>query len=1074
MAEEARGPGQTDGTDRTDRTDQTETEGSGEVKDPDVFGSARLILFDAKAGSPLPDVEVRVGPVSMGRTNEDGSLTLELFADLYHFTLLREGHAPLEVAFRILPEESIEVIAEVDSDAEEVTLSIEKADAAAKKQTAVAKKAVISLIRGTLINEETKEPYGDARIFIRGLPAEARTDEAGRFEIQVPVGVHDLVAVHAEFGTLTRSGIEVKEGAPAALTIETAATGVALDEFTVTEPRIEGATVDQLQERREANTVTDIIGAEQMSKSGDSNAASALKRVTGVTIVGDKFVYVRGLGDRYSSTMLNGLRLPSPDPERRVVPLDMFPAVILDSMTIQKTYSPEMPGEFGGGVVNLRTKGYPKKGFFKIELGTAITAGSTFTTQAVGTDHGKTDWLGIDGGHRAIPDMLREATLESVLVMGDMFTPGYTAEELAAISRSLPNNWGLEERRLPPDASLTLTGGHSLKIKKATLGFMASGIYKNEWDAVETEVKDYTAAEGSDGEIELTAANQYEFVDVTNTFTLGGILTVGADLGEDQSIQSNTIINRITDDSVWVYEGYSQDRDTKLCSYNFEWKERMLFTQQVLGSHVLWPAQKLRLDWRYAYSKAGREEPDIRRFTYDYSEVDEAWAASTHNSGNAREWIAVDDRAHDIGWDLIFPFTQWTDEAGELRAGGVALLRDREVSTRRFAYNGIPSLDIEKRRLQPPETFFADEEVIGENGLALVETTLPTDNYTGEQELFAGYLSGKIPLGLGLTATGGIRFEHSKQVVSTFEMFNPDEAVGSTIDTMDYLPAVGLTYAFWKDMLVRAGYGKTVNRPDFREMSPGCALSYAGGYEICGAPEEIDNPEWSPDAPPDVPRTVPYQLQRAEIHNVDLRWEWYFGTMESLSFGGFFKEFTNPLERMLMSGTGAKRAILFNAKGARNFGLELDFRKNFGFIKPPLEDLYVAGNATWVRSRIELHETSLAAQTSTERPLQGQSPFIVNMVLGYDNADLGTSLALLYNVFGERIATVGTSGRPDIYEQPFHQLDFVARQKLKKEFALSFKAQNLIDLPVAFTQGGNPTKKYNKGRYFTLSAGWTY
>ena len=1017
----------------------------------DTFGKVRFVVFDAETDVPVPNLSILVKTVRVGTTNEDGVADVELFGGLYHFTLDIGDGVDREVALRVLPEKSVEAIVSIHPDNDEVALSLEFSSEA-KDAAASADDVAVSSIKGTVVHDETGEGIQAARIFVRGLPVEAQTDAQGRFEIQVPIGVHDIVVVHSEYGTVTQSGVAVTEGAPAEVTITTAPVGVELQELTVTAPRIEGSTVDILKERKETTQVSDVIGAEQMAKSGDSNAAAALKRVTGVTIVGGKYVYVRGLGERYSSTRLNGLGLPSPDPERRVVPLDMFPAAILDSMVIQKTYSPDAPGEFGGGVVDLRTKGYPDELTLKIGLSTGVNVGSTFRNTAFSSDGGPTDFLGIDGGHRELPGIVKDATDDAALETGDRFKKGYSESDLSKFSRAMPKNWGIEKRRLPPDFKVSLTGGNGFKIKQSKLGFLASVIYKNDWDYLEKDVNTCKIVNQENNE--LGYSNRYRFFETTNTITLGGVLALGADLGEDHHLRANTIVNRITDDGLWRYQGRSFDADLDIKVYNYEWTERMIFSEQVLGTHAL--GEHLELDWRYAYSSADRKEPDKRFIRYDYMPDEDSWKASGHPNSNRRDYLLVDDKAHDLGLDLKWKFKQWSDEDAFVKGGGAVFLKDREVDVRRFKYEPIDNVDIEARKASP-EAFFVDENM-GADGMLLVEATNATDNYKGEHDIFAGYLLSELPLGRGFKVTGGVRLEQSDQVVRTRSLFDSDESEEKRINELDILPAVVFVYEFEPDMVVRLGYGKTVNRPDFSEMTPGCSSSFVGGYDNCGAweSEDFDN-----------------KLKRAQIHNVDVRWEWYPSQGESISFGGFFKAFIDPIENVVKAGTDKVKFVM-NALSARNFGLELDFRKDLSFIHEKASDLYLAGNATWVFSRVRIPDITEVVQTNKNRPLQGQSPYILNGQLGYDNADIGTSAVLLYNVFGKRISDVGVLGLPDVYEQPFHQLDFVVKQKIKSHFSLGFSAKNLIDGKVSFKQGDKIRKSYKKGRYFGLSASFTY
>ncbi len=1035
----------------------------------DKLGETKILVFSKGVFNPVVGAEVRVGPVIMGHTNEDGALKISLFGGLYHLTVDIGDGIERIASVRVVAEQISEVIFEVEENTDSFTVSVEQTSLlSTRRESAVAGLRKV-LVEGKVLHVETKKPVVGARIFVRGLTNEARTDENGQFQIEVPEGVHDFVAVHPDFSTVTVTGKEVSGDLPLKLSLEASPGGVEFEDLTVTAPRIEGSGIDILSERKEATKVSDIIGAEQISKSGDSDAASALKRVTGITIVGGKYVYVRGLGERYSSTLLNDLRLPSPDPERRVVPLDMFPAGILNSMVIQKTFSPEMPGDFGGGTVNLYTKKYPSDLMLKIELTGGINPGTTFAVHEFGADKGKTDFLGIDGGHRRIPEALKEATKDSKLVVGDRFSPGYTSEEVAEISRSMRNNWKTEDNRLPPNLGLSITGGNGYTIKKVKTGFFASLLYKNEWETKDKIVKNYML---SDAETKSLAVNSdYRFFETVNNITLGGMLNLGIDLGEGQSISADTLIDRITDNEMSRYKGYSADIDGNINVLNLNWTERMLFVQQVRGNHLLHSKSRLQLDWRYAFSSAAQDEPDARHTRYDYLENRDLWVLSSGSAGNGRKFITVDEKAHDMGLDLSFPFKQWSKEEGKIKAGGAFFVKDREVDLRSFGYENVGSMDLSVRALPPWEVFVDDN--IQPGGMKLQEWTQPTDNYKGNQEIMGWYLSSDLPLGYGFSASGGVRFEKSIQEVSTFDVFSlEEEVVRSDINTFDILPSVVLTYRFYKDMLVRLGYGKTLNRPDFREMSPGCVSSYAGGGEVCGAPKEIPNPNWSTGS--EAPRYLPYKLNRTVIHNLDVRWEWYFGDgAENFSVGGFYKNFIDPIES-IMRASSQKGSILLNAEGATDLGVELEFRKNLGFFHKALEDLYIAGNAAWIYSRIEIPKIKTLVQTSKERPLQGQSPYIINAQIGYDNVDIGFNAALLYNVYGRRISDVGTNGRPDIYEQPFHQLDFAAKKEIKHGLSLGIKAKNIIDLPSRFTQGEETAEQYKKGREISMSLGWSY
>lgn len=1018
--------------------------------------TVRGVLFDAETARPVAGVEIYADGERVGRTNDDGAFEVSLEAGARVLALEKDGESwpPLE-PLALESGQSWELIMDLGPPGEPVSVSAEggKTDTAAK---AVSEDAVFSTIEGTVINEEEGGGVEGARIFARGVPGEARTGPDGSFVLEVPVGTYDLFAVHPEFSTMSRPGVVVEAGVAAQIELEAVPMGMQLDDLVVSVPKLEGGTAALMQERQEAATVNDVIGAEQMSKAGDSDAAGALKRVTGVTVVGGKYIYVRGLGERYSCTLLNGATLPSPEPERRVVPLDLFPTGILDSVVIQKTYSPDMPAEFGGGAVMLRTRSHPEELTLDVKLSAGATVGTTFTNGLM-SQGGPTDWLGIDGGYRALPTEVEEASKDHYLLEGDMLNPGYSADELEHFGEAMRNNWRTYRDTIPPDLSGSVTVGDMFEIGQAKLGFLAAIVYANEWERDRTRIQILSGGAEGQG---ATVFHRYRWDETTNEIKSAGILNLGLEITENHRIQSTTLLNRITDNSARNYWGYNRDLGNDIRVWRIRWVERTLLTQQIKGTHVILPLMDLEIDWRYTFSRAIRDEPDRKDVAYNREgETTDLWLLSDRPEGNLRLFSEMLEDAHDMGMSIALPFEQWTDEEAKVKIGGNVTLKEREVDTRRYKYK-FRSPDSAISSL-PPHQLFTPEYIgmVDQYGVhnKFEEVTRPTDNYGAEHEIFAGYAMTEFPLGLGLSLMGGLRVEHSRQFVRTFDLFGDEdsEPVDATIDTLDYLPAATLSWEFIEDMVVRVGFSQTVSRPDFREMSPASFTNVIGGRDVEGNPE----------------------LERTLITNLDLRWEWYFSPGESVSFGGFYKHFESPIERIVI--LRAQLAESYdNAKAARNLGLELDFRKNFGFFAEALEDLYVAGNATWVYSRIVLGEEGI--QTNSKRPLQGQSPFVVNAVIGYDNVDSGTNVALLYNVFGERISTVGaqggqgTEGLPDVYEMPFHQLDFVFAQKLGAGFKLGFKAKNLIDLPYKYKQGGTVTEVGSKGRSFSLSLSYSY
>lgn len=903
----------------------------------------------------------------------------------------------------------------------------------------------IVTVAGQVLNEETGGPVADARVFVRGSDAEAVSDATGAFTLQLPEGSWRLSVVRGGFSAASPD-VDATEGATVQVRLAPAAPE--LEEFVVLVPRIAGSDSALLDERKESSAVSDVLGAEQMARSGDSNAASALKRVSGLTVVGGKYVYVRGLGERYSATLLNGASLPSPEPERRVVPLDLFPTSMLDSVVIQKTFSPDMPGEFGGGVVRLRTKTVPEGPVASVGVTGAMTTGQTFT-KSLRYAGGGTDWLGFDDGTRTLDADVQAASDEQPLEPRDLFSErGFTQDELEALGESMPNTWNLSRRTIAPDAGLALTLGYGKRWDSGReVGVLLGGGWSQAWDQQDITKNYYLVSEGGP---ELS--HTYDFESLKRTISLGGILTAGGSPLPGQSFSSVTVVSRKSDDEARQYGGFNRDVAQPIEVSRLRWVERMLISQQVAGQHVIEPLSNLTIDWRWTGSWALRDEPDRREYRYDIEQDGSFALLSDRPEGNQRFFSGLRDEGHDVGWDVTLPFANWTGQEMRVKAGGVVLRKDREVDTRRFKFmhKGPRANDVEVRQGTPEDAFATDN--IGADGFQFEETTRQTDNYLASHAINAAYVMAEIPIHARFELMAGVRVEDSTQQVTTFELFNPDaEPVTAELHTTDVLPAATATVRLGPDkaMAIRGGYGLTVSRPDFRELSPATFNDVTGGRQTFGNPD----------------------LQRALIHSVDVRWEWYPTSTESLSVGAFYKRFEGPIEKVVVPS--AQLSVSWaNSLASDSLGLELDGKKDFGFIHPALSDLWFAGNLTVIYSRVVLDPDAASTNTSANRPMEGQSPYVINASLGYDNPDVGTNVSLLYNVFGPRIAEVGALGLPDVREMPYHQLDLVLTQQLPGGLQIRFKAKNLINHLRRFRVGELEEQTMRPGAEFGLGLTW--
>lgn len=907
----------------------------------------------------------------------------------------------------------------------------------------IVKEQKTGVLEGHVLDEK-RRPVSAAKVFVRGVSTTAQTDGQGRFTLRLPVGARTISVIHPDFATETRRGIIIKEAAPASVTLELTSAALMLDAVSISGYAIEGGLARLLEERQQDSQVSDVIGAEQISKSGDSNAASALRRVTGLSVVGGRYVYVRGMGERYSSTLLNNATLPSPEPQRRVVPLSLFPVDIIESVKVQKTYSADRPGEFGGGTVEVRTRAVPKQAFFK--FGASIGANSE-TTHKRGLTYrgGRADALGIDDGTRELPLVVRGATAGRALMLRDILSnDGFTAQQLEFLGESVPNVWQAQPKTIPVDFGLKTSFGDRAEIGGAPVGALVAVNYSNSYRTVEKELRAFSIG----GNNQLTPLVDYDSVTTTNTVNFGAILSAGVELGKDEQLRLTSLLVRTTRNRTQVYQGFLADDGSNIQVTSLDFVQEMLISNQLSGEHKLWG--DIGFDWRYAYSAAFRDQPDFRRHRYDLDQARGLYLLSNRPEGNQRIYSELRDNNHDVGAQLTVPLEK-VSVVRAVKVGGNYVYRDRESETRRFKFlnRGARSQDPDVLAL-PVEQVFAPEN-IGADGFSFEEITRATDSYEAEQTITAAFAVLDLDLTEALELSAGLRVERSKQQVTTFNLFDRGQSpIVADLDTLDTLPSINLTYRLDESMLIRAAYSQTVSRPDFRE------LSEAPFDLIIGTGVFIGNS----------------RLDRALIQNYDLRWEWYFSAEESVSVGLFYKQLDDPIETVIRGGSN-RTLSLENAPQGRNLGIELELRKQFGFLGAALggsEDLanrfYFSGNFALIDSQVELANTGI--QTEKKRPLQGQSEYVVNASLGYDDPEARLSFALLYNVAGERIAGIGALGLPDIIERPFHRLDLTASWGVYEYLTLSIKLQNLLDSRVVFEQDGQETESYRPGQSGSL------
>ena len=1022
-------------------------------------GALEGLVFEHGTGLPVSgltiEVDGRPGGVSADR---DGAFSLTLPAGTWTLRIsgTATGGAPGVV---VVDDQVTELL--ITTDNGQVTgITMEAPPTTASAGPAVETEDATATLTGTIVDEDGRAISG-AQVFVRGAAAIDRTNSEGRFSVSVRAGTHTLSVLHPRFATQTVAEVSVGAGETTAVEVSLVPAGVELEAFVVLAPAIDGGTATLLAERQDTSDVVDMVSAEEMSRRGDSSAASALKRVTGLTVVGGKYIYVRGMGERYSATLLNGSTLPSPEPTRRVVPLDLFPTAMLESVVVQKTFSASMPADFGGGVLQLRTRGIPDEPVARIGASIRHTANTTGETSPFGPQVAGDFWGGTFGtggaAARALPGDFVTQTADTPLVIKSNLpgAQGFTVEEMEELSAAIPNRWGLTNTTVPYDMGLNASLGRGFDVGEQTrIGGLLGGTFNNSW-----ERRTYREVYPNLNSGELQVQNEYDFEDLSNLVQLGVMGVLEGQVGENHNVRSTTFFVQDTEHLGRRYVGEHADIGDTIRVERTQFIARSLMVQQLVGEHdfpELWNAF---VDWRFTWSGASRLEPDRRDLILQPAAAG-GWRLRTQGGGNGLLYGALEDENVDAGVDLGFDIGNRDNRDSvsfTVQGGGSAMRRTRSVDVRRFTYDlrTTPGESDTSFLNAEPHDIFAPENMSADGGLLLAESTAATDNSTGSHDISAQYVQLETRLPTGTTLQTGVRREQSRQVVRTFTLHQePPAVVLGEVDTEDILPAATLTQKLPFErvpgtMQVRLGYGRTLNRPSLRELSPAVYFGVVGGREVAGDPT----------------------IDRALIDNFDVRWEWYPSGDESISVGAFSKQFEDPIETNILRGAAA-REVPINATGATNVGLEFDLRKRLGFgSNTGWDDLVLSGNASFIRSSVDLSGMD-GAQTSTERALQGQSPYVANVQLAYEPLDFPVWGTVLYNVSGARIVEVGTNGLPDTLEQPLTALDAVVGWNITERWSAKLKAGNILDSATTARVGPMQVRSIAPGRSVGLSVGW--
>ena len=893
-----------------------------------------------------------------------------------------------------------------------------------------------------LTDTKLNEPLIEATVSVVGTKIEAVTDYEGRFRLELPPGSYAVRFFYELHKPARFDGIKIEVGQvgrfDAKLDPEEDAIDTIEVESVVTRSTIEG----EILTRQRSAAVGDSLGRMEMSKSPDRNAAQAAQRVVGANVIGGRFVYVRGLGERYTNALLNGIPLPSPEPDRAAVPLDLFPTAVVNSLTIAKTFTPDVPADFAGGSVRIESREIPGSFLFQTSLSGGYNTQSTFRERLTHRG-GDLDWLGYDNGTRALPDGFPKYKQSTGTVKPDGSV--VTEADLAENGRPLNSYMTPLRKVAPPDHGISVVVGNGWDLEEGSkIGFIGSLNYNRSYTLRENEIRRLFTESGDNPE--GVVSRDYEMDSGNDNVTWGAFGSLSYRMHRNHKLSLIGLHTTSADDQTFIVEGFHATRNAIINNTRLAFITRSLESGQLSGEHEFPSLGRATLNWNASLSHASRDQPDTRDTVWQQPPGG-VWRAT--DAPEAGRHYFADQGETQVGggidWTQPLNRTDQVETDSKLKFGGLVSVRSRDFSSRTLRFKPIgqsnPLLRCEAGvELEDcTDALFRAGNINADGPLRFEEVTNKDDAYTADLNVYAGYVMADLSLAKTFRLIIGERVEHTYQVVAPYDQFglekNSEEA---RISDTDLLPAASFVWSLTEKNKVRASVARTLARPQLRELAPGVFQSFFGGRNETGNPD----------------------LKLTRIINADLRYEYFPTLREVLAVSVFFKQFSDPIEPVVKLSSSDDGTLSFrNAKRANLYGLELEARKDLDFAAAALKDFSLVTNLTLATSTIEVGEEPGLALTNTKRPLVNQAPYVYNLALDYSNEGSGTTARVLYNVVGPTIIEVGTktseksSGLDDAYVHPRHLVDLTVQQDLGDKFELKFSIKNLLNSPYKVTQG---------------------
>lgn len=877
-----------------------------------------------------------------------------------------------------------------------------------------------AVIWGVVRETELHEALIEAPVQVLGKKLDVVTDLEGRYRLVVPPGTYDLRISYELHKSQRVNDLTVTAGQVVRLDAELVPDKSAVDVVEVTEEADKTSLEGLVLARRRAAVVGDSIGRQEIAKSTDRNAAQAAQRVVGATVVGGRFVYVRGLGERYTNALVNGVPLPSPEPDRAAVPLDLFPTGVLDSLTIAKTFTPDKPADFAGGSVRIETREIPAKPLFQLSVRGAYNTQSTFRTR-LSHRGGSLDWLGVDSGARALPDGFPATFI------------GPDSPQATAAGLKLNSYMSAERSGTPPDHGLGVVAGNGWDLgNDRKLGVIGALSYGRSYSVRRGEI---IRIFGRGPRGELDPVRNYVADTGNENVGWGGYGSVSYQLSPRHQVSLIGMRSTLADNRTQYLYGRHDVRELDIHATRLAFVTRALNLGILSGEHRFPSAGGSELDWNLLVSNATRDEPDRRDTVWGRGSAGPSYRFTDAPESGRHFFAEQSELQYGGGADYTQPLGP---RDTKLKLGALASLRDRGFSSRSLRFRPTRTQSDDDPRVCPaPPDFDACNDALFVPGnvgtlIELEEKTKSGDSYDALLNVYSAYLMADVGVTDELRVILGERVEHTYQVI------DPRPALGGGIEyeradirQTDLLPVVAAVYGLTEKTNVRGSVTRTLARPQLRELAPFTFQDYFGGQIVGGNRD----------------------LEMTSITNLDVRVEYFPTLREVLAVSFFYKHFEKPIEPVVRS-SGDEGSITFeNAPSARLAGIELEARRTLDFLPPSLRGFGLTTNLTLAYSRVRIDPEGSLALTNLSRALVNQAPWVFNVALDYLHEKSDTSARLAYNVVGPRIVRVGSDRLDDIYEHPRHQLDATVQKKLGERLSLKLEGKNLLGSEVLHTQG---------------------